>query len=193
MTQYPSLHMMIDGERVSGGSRRTHAVINPATGETREVIVVAVIFPVVGGDAPRGIGITFQGEEPLALRVLREPQPDFYDERAAGGELSQALPDAIAACAKHFVGYGASESGRDYNTTNLAAAATRRPADAPPVFVFIHGLHKFKKLRHEDDFSFSSGDESASPGAQGAVSRNCQSRPAENKRSSWDALLHQQS
>ncbi len=34
MTQYPSLHMMIDGERVSGGSRRTHAVINPATGET---------------------------------------------------------------------------------------------------------------------------------------------------------------
>jgi succinate-semialdehyde dehydrogenase/glutarate-semialdehyde dehydrogenase len=34
MTQYPSLHMMIDGEKVSGGSRRTHAVINPATGET---------------------------------------------------------------------------------------------------------------------------------------------------------------
>jgi succinate-semialdehyde dehydrogenase/glutarate-semialdehyde dehydrogenase len=34
MTQYPSLHMMIDGEKISGGSRRTHAVINPATGET---------------------------------------------------------------------------------------------------------------------------------------------------------------
>lgn len=30
-----------------------------------------------------------------------------------------ASPDAIAACAKHFVGYGASESGRDYNTTNI--------------------------------------------------------------------------
>jgi len=27
--------------------------------------------------------------------------------------------DAIAACAKHFAGYGASESGRDYNTTNI--------------------------------------------------------------------------
>jgi beta-glucosidase len=26
---------------------------------------------------------------------------------------------SIAACAKHFVGYGASESGRDYNTTNI--------------------------------------------------------------------------
>ena len=26
---------------------------------------------------------------------------------------------SIAACAKHFAGYGASESGRDYNTTNI--------------------------------------------------------------------------
>ncbi len=34
MTQYPSLHMIIDGTRVSGGNRRTSAVINPATGET---------------------------------------------------------------------------------------------------------------------------------------------------------------
>ncbi|MBX9664976.1 NAD-dependent succinate-semialdehyde dehydrogenase [Novosphingobium sp.] len=34
MTAYPSLHMIIAGERVSGGGRRTHAVVNPATGET---------------------------------------------------------------------------------------------------------------------------------------------------------------
>ena len=27
--------------------------------------------------------------------------------------------DAIAACVKHFVGYGASEGGRDYNSTNI--------------------------------------------------------------------------
>ncbi|OYU33450.1 NAD-dependent succinate-semialdehyde dehydrogenase [Novosphingobium sp. PASSN1] len=31
---YPSLHMIIAGERISGGGRRTHAVVNPATGET---------------------------------------------------------------------------------------------------------------------------------------------------------------
>ena len=30
-----------------------------------------------------------------------------------------AMPGAIAACAKHFAGYGASESGRDYATTNI--------------------------------------------------------------------------
>lgn len=33
MTTYPQLHMVIDGERVSGGGRRTFAVVNPATGE----------------------------------------------------------------------------------------------------------------------------------------------------------------
>jgi citrate synthase len=34
-----------------------------------------------------------------------------------GNDLSR--PGHIAACAKHFVGNGASESGRDYNTTNI--------------------------------------------------------------------------
>jgi len=34
MTQYPSLYMVIDGEQVSGGGRRTFPVVNPATGET---------------------------------------------------------------------------------------------------------------------------------------------------------------
>ncbi len=38
-------------------------------------------------------------------------------------------------------------------------------AGAPSVFVFVHGLHKFKKLRHEDDFNFGGGESAASPGA----------------------------
>jgi hypothetical protein len=39
--------------------------------------------------------------------------------------------------------------------------------DAPAVFVFIHGLQKFKKLRHEDEFDFSmSGESTANPGTQ---------------------------
>lgn len=33
MTDYPDLCMIIDGERVSGGGRRTHRVVNPATEE----------------------------------------------------------------------------------------------------------------------------------------------------------------
>ena len=39
---------------------------------------------------------------------------------------------------------------------------------APAAYLFIHGLHKFKKLRHEDDFSFSAGggDDAPNTGAQ---------------------------
>src|SRR5262245_44000116 len=33
MTEYPALHMVIDGEKVSGGGRRTFDVVNPATGD----------------------------------------------------------------------------------------------------------------------------------------------------------------
>ncbi|MCG2973933.1 aldehyde dehydrogenase family protein, partial [Escherichia coli] len=29
---YPDLYLMIDGQRLSGGGRRTHVVVNPATG-----------------------------------------------------------------------------------------------------------------------------------------------------------------
>ena len=45
--------------------------------------------------------------------------------------------------------------------SELAAELKARSAgeissgEAPPIFLFIHGLQKFKKLRHEDDFSFS--------------------------------------
>jgi succinate-semialdehyde dehydrogenase/glutarate-semialdehyde dehydrogenase len=34
MTSYPALHMIIDGEQVTGGGRRTQTIVNPATGET---------------------------------------------------------------------------------------------------------------------------------------------------------------
>ena len=33
MTDYPSLPMIIDGEKVYGGARRTFDVVNPVTGE----------------------------------------------------------------------------------------------------------------------------------------------------------------
>jgi beta-glucosidase len=36
-----------------------------------------------------------------------------------------AAPDSIAACAKHYVGYGAAEGGRDYNTTLIPEAELR--------------------------------------------------------------------
>ncbi|NBV22150.1 MAG: ATP-binding protein [Proteobacteria bacterium] len=53
----------------------------------------------------------------------------------------------------------------------LAGELSRRTADenvpAAPWFVFVHELQKFKKLRHEEDFSFSTDD--AKPPSPGAV------------------------
>jgi beta-glucosidase len=36
-----------------------------------------------------------------------------------------AAPDSIAACAKHFAGYGAAEGGRDYDTVNISEGLLR--------------------------------------------------------------------
>lgn len=35
-------------------------------------------------------------------------------------------PDSVAACAKHYVGYGAAEGGRDYNTTEISEHTLRQ-------------------------------------------------------------------
>ncbi|WP_371374682.1 glycoside hydrolase family 3 N-terminal domain-containing protein [Thalassotalea aquiviva] len=53
------------------------------------------------------------GEDPLLNAKLGVAMVQGYQS----DNLAQF--DAIAACAKHFVGYGASESGRDYNTANI--------------------------------------------------------------------------
>ncbi len=41
MSDYPTLHMLIEGERVPVGARRTHAVVNPATGATLGALPLA--------------------------------------------------------------------------------------------------------------------------------------------------------
>lgn len=53
------------------------------------------------------------GEDPHLTGVLGAAVIEGFH----GDGLSQ--PGTIAACPKHFAGYGASESGRDYNTTNI--------------------------------------------------------------------------
>ncbi|NNE04527.1 MAG: glycosyl hydrolase, partial [Xanthomonadales bacterium] len=53
------------------------------------------------------------GEDPYLTGVLGAAMVRGFQ----GDDFS--MPGNIAACAKHFAGYGASESGRDYNTTNI--------------------------------------------------------------------------
>ncbi len=67
----------------------------------------------IGRDPRWGrIAETF-GEDPYMISVMGAAMVRGFQ----GGNL--AAPDAVAACAKHFAGYGASEGGRDYNTTNI--------------------------------------------------------------------------
>lgn len=53
------------------------------------------------------------GEDPFLSGVLGVAMINGFQ----GDDLADKA--SIAACAKHFAGYGASESGRDYNTTNI--------------------------------------------------------------------------
>jgi beta-glucosidase len=53
------------------------------------------------------------GEDPYLTGILGEAMIRGFQ----GNDLS--APGSIAACAKHFAGYGASEGGRDYNSTNI--------------------------------------------------------------------------
>jgi S-DNA-T family DNA segregation ATPase FtsK/SpoIIIE len=61
----------------------------------------------------------------------------------SGGELSEAINGL------------AEELKRRADATDAASA--------PTVFLFINGIQKFKKLRYEEDFSFSTGDADAAP------------------------------
>lgn len=53
------------------------------------------------------------GEDPYLCEVLGAAMVQGFQSD------DLAAPGAIAACAKHFAGYGAAEGGRDYNTANI--------------------------------------------------------------------------
>lgn len=60
------------------------------------------------------------GEDP----VLGSTMAAAYVRGYQGSRLD--APDSIAACAKHYVGYGASEGGRDYNSTEISQHTLRQ-------------------------------------------------------------------
>jgi beta-glucosidase len=59
------------------------------------------------------------GEDPLLASTMSKAMV----EGIQGDNLTD--PTAVAACAKHFVGYGFAEAGRDYNTTYIAEPILR--------------------------------------------------------------------
>lgn len=59
------------------------------------------------------------GEDPFLAAAFGAAKVRAYQ----GEQLTD--PDALAACLKHFVAYGAAEAGRDYNTTDVSSRRLR--------------------------------------------------------------------
>jgi DNA segregation ATPase FtsK/SpoIIIE, S-DNA-T family len=119
-----------------------------------------------------------QREEPtltmmgLSLLALAAQYPAgaakfIFLHNSVPGSPDAAFIEMIISGIPHGVTVGTGlEAGEIMGALNadMKARAAGESPDAPEVFVFIHGLPRFKKLRFEDDFSFGGGD--SSPGAQ---------------------------
>lgn len=70
MAEYPALYLLIDGERVTGGGRRTFSVVNPASGEAIGALPLAE-----AADLDRALEVAAKG-----FRIWRKSTPQ---ERAA--------------------------------------------------------------------------------------------------------------
>jgi beta-glucosidase len=70
------------------------------------------------------------GEDPYLTGVLGAAMVEGFQVSETGGA------DTLVACAKHFAGYGASEAGRDYNTTNIPENELRN-VYLPPFFAAV--------------------------------------------------------
>ena len=73
----------------------------------------------IARDARWGRMAESAGEDPF----LGSAMAAAYVRGYQGSRLD--APDSIAACAKHYVGYGAAEGGRDYNTTEISEHTLR--------------------------------------------------------------------
>lgn len=74
----------------------------------------------IARDARWGRMAEGSGEDPFLGSAMAAAYVRGYQ-----GERLDA-PDSIAACAKHFVGYGAAEAGRDYNSTEISEHTLRQ-------------------------------------------------------------------
>jgi S-DNA-T family DNA segregation ATPase FtsK/SpoIIIE len=93
-----------------------------------------------------------------------------FFHQASPGSTEAVFMDQILGAIAHPVvlvrGQDVAPAINDLATELKARSANESSTgDAPPVFLFIHGLQKFKKLRHEDDFSFSVSSSESGPDA----------------------------
>ncbi len=134
--------MIIDGQRVAGGGRRTHAVVNPATGETigelpladaadldRALETAAKGFRIWRESTPQQRAAVLQG----AARLMVERQEDLA--RIATMEEGKTLPEARIEVLMNvgLFNFYAGEVFRIYGRTLVRPAGMRSTVTHEPV------------------------------------------------------------
>jgi DNA segregation ATPase FtsK/SpoIIIE-like protein len=128
-------------QRQSGGN-----LLIVGQSEERELTLLVVALVSLAAQYPKGSARFF---------VLDSAPPGF-PEREFLERVIRIVPHEIVQ---------AGNSNLAETMAGLAEELKKRAADesaaAPDIFVLIHGLQNFKKLRQEDEFSFSSGETAA--------------------------------
>jgi hypothetical protein len=117
--------------------------------EERTTTILAVALVSLAAQFPKG-GARF---------VLLDSSPLGFPKREFLERVVKAVPHEVIAAAN---------SNLAEVMASLAEELKRRgenESSGPEIFVFIQGLQNFKKLRQEDEFSFSSSDKADSPAA----------------------------
>ncbi len=105
----------------------------------------------------------------LAAQHPREAAPRFYLIHSASADTAEAVffdkvAQSLSKPATVSLGHEAPEM-----LAEIYAEMKRRSDEGSagdvPIYLFVHGLQKFRKLRYEEDFSFS-GDDTPKPGNQ---------------------------
>ena len=105
--------------------------------------------------------VSLAAEYPLgtARFILWDGTAPGTSQRAYIDRIVQAIPHPITQAKPGDLGAIMKELGQEMKQRAEAADAEA----APPVFLFIHGLQKYSKLRFEEDFGFSTGDAETEP------------------------------
>ncbi len=105
------------------------------------------------------------GRDPRWGRVAEGYGEDVYLTSVMGAAAIRGFqgdslgdPTSIAACAKHFVGYGASEGGRDYNSTFLSERTLRNTYLPPFEAAVKAGVATFMTSFNDNDGVPSTGN-----------------------------------
>lgn len=114
-----------------------------------------------------GVGVTALG----AQYPVGSAKFYFFSSAAPGSSdaefidhVIRSVPHEVSLSKANDVADAVNEISEEFK---LRSAGEASP-DAPAIYIFIHGLQRFKKLRNEDEFDFSLGDSDLGPntGAQ---------------------------